>query len=170
MATGPSRRSARSVGSLLRPKELLMARADRLRGVSRPPRCVASRTKRSGKRSRCRKTLAAGRHRRLVSPHRRIMAFKYALGARRSSMRCQGAVPGAGDDLIRIRCYSIAGRLGLDHTIFGEDFSFLKSATRATAKHTSPREHDALPGRKRHRSQRLSDVESSSRISPRLSA
>jgi len=129
------------VGSLLRPKELLQARSDRAAG-----RISAAELRRLEDEA-IRKTvkmqediglqgITDGEYRRVDW----IMDFKYALGGVKKldevvRVPFQGA---SGDPNFEFVAYSIAGRLGLDHTIFGEDFSFLKSATRATAKQTIP--------------------------------
>ena len=129
------------VGSLLRPKELLKARADRTAGR------ISATVLRGVEDAAIHKTIKMqediGLQGVTDGEYRRIdwmMDFKYALdGVKKLDEVVKVPFQGAGTDLnFEFVAYSIAGRLGLDHTIFGEDFSFLKSATRATAKQTIP--------------------------------
>ena len=72
----------------------------------------------------------------------------------------------------RLELRAVPDRRRLHHkgTIFGEDFTFLKSATQGDAEaHDSLAEHDALSGRARHRPRRLSRHGAvSSPISPQV--
>ena len=142
------------VGSLLRPPELLQARAehrgrpDRGRGTARASRTTAIREA-VAMQARAR---PQGRHRRRVPP--RLLAHGFPLPDRRRHQDRADAEHrvqerGRHGRVHRRPRIGSAGKLTLDKTIFGEDFAFLKSVAPAgTAEADDPVAVDAaLPRR-----------------------
>jgi 5-methyltetrahydropteroyltriglutamate--homocysteine methyltransferase len=133
---------ADQVGSLLRPPELLRARDDhQARGIS----AAELRAIEDGAiRAIVRLQEDIGLQGVTDGEYRRVdwlMDFKYALGGVKRLEAEPVQVPfrgEAGAVTWSFVPYTIASRLHLKHCIFGEDFAFLKSATRATAKLTIP--------------------------------
>ena len=129
------------VGSLLRPKELLAARSDRLTGR------ISAAELRLVEDAAIRKTIKMqediglqgvtdGEYRRVDW----VIDFKYSLGGVRkldTVIKVPFKSEGGNIDWSFVE-YTIDDRLSLKETIFGEDFKFLKSATKATAKQTIP--------------------------------
>jgi 5-methyltetrahydropteroyltriglutamate--homocysteine methyltransferase len=128
------------VGSLLRPKELLRARADH--GSGRLSAADLRRIEDAAIRDAIRLQEDIGLQGVTDGEYRRtdwVIDFKYRLGGVTKL-----------DNVIKVPFEAEGGRidwqfveyrvnkLSLDHCIFGEDFKFLKSATKATPKFTLP--------------------------------
>jgi 5-methyltetrahydropteroyltriglutamate--homocysteine methyltransferase len=129
------------VGSLLRPQPLLQARADRAAGrISaaelRAKEDAAIRTVVKMQEDIGLQGVTDGEFRR----HDWVVDFKYALGGVKkldTEMKVPFTTETGTIDWSFVQ-YTVAERLSLERTIFGEDFSFLKSVTRATPKLTVP--------------------------------
>jgi 5-methyltetrahydropteroyltriglutamate--homocysteine methyltransferase len=129
------------VGSLLRPKALLQARADRDAGRMTPAelrtmedaaiRDVVKLQEDIGLQG-----ITDGEYRRIDW----IMDFKYAIGGIEKLdevIKVPFVTDGGAVDFEFV-AYTVGEKIKLADVIFGEDFKFLKSATRATAKQTIP--------------------------------
>jgi 5-methyltetrahydropteroyltriglutamate--homocysteine methyltransferase len=129
------------VGSLLRPKELLQARADRAAGRMsaaelRAKEDAAIRAVVKLQEDVGLQGVTDGEYRR----HDWVIDFKYQLGGVKKLQNVI-KVPftsEAGHVDWEFVEYTVADRLKLDHVIFGDDFTFLKSVTKATPKLTIP--------------------------------
>ena len=129
------------VGSLLRPKELLKARDDFAAG--RISSAELKRIEDSAVRQVVKLQEDVGLQGITDGEYRRrdwVIDFKYALGGVQKLDNVV-KVPfksESGDVEWSFVEYTVADKLSLKHTIFGEDFKFLTSATKGTAKLTIP--------------------------------
>ncbi|HET8601848.1 MAG TPA: 5-methyltetrahydropteroyltriglutamate--homocysteine S-methyltransferase [Segeticoccus sp.] len=130
------------VGSLLRPPELLRAREDHAAG--RIDDAELRRVEDEAIRDVVAMQAGLGLQTRTDGEFRRTswhMDFIYQLqGIHRTDQQIEVHFHNAAGDLdFTSAALTVDGRVGLDHTIFGEDFSFLKSvATSGTPKLTIP--------------------------------
>jgi 5-methyltetrahydropteroyltriglutamate--homocysteine methyltransferase len=129
------------VGSLLRPPQLLQARQDRAAGRISAAELRAKEDEAIRAVVKMQEDLGLqgvtdGEFRR----HDWVVDFKYALGGVKK-LDTEMKVPFTSEtgtiDWSFVQ-YTVAERLSLTHTIFGDDFSFLKSVARATPKLTLP--------------------------------
>jgi 5-methyltetrahydropteroyltriglutamate--homocysteine methyltransferase len=140
MRTKPPFR-ADHVGSLLRPKALLQARADRdagriTRAELRTMEDAAIRDVVKLQEDIGLQGITDGEYRRVDW----IMDFKYAIGGVEKLDEVV-KVPFVTDDVavdFEFVAYKVGEKIKLTDVIFGEDFKFLKSTTKATAKQTIP--------------------------------
>jgi 5-methyltetrahydropteroyltriglutamate--homocysteine methyltransferase len=129
------------VGSLLRPQELLQARQDRAAGrISaaelRAKEDEAIRAAVKMQESVGLQGVTDGEFRR----HDWVIDFKYQLGGVKKLQNVI-KVPfqsESGNVDWKFVEYTVADRLKLDHVVFGDDFTFLRSITKATPKLTIP--------------------------------
>jgi 5-methyltetrahydropteroyltriglutamate--homocysteine methyltransferase len=129
------------VGSLLRPKELLQAREHRAAG--RMSAAELRRIEDEAIRDTIKMQEDIGLQGVTDGEYRRIdwfMDFKYAIGGVEKLdevTKVPFKTDGGGLDFEFV-AYRIGERIRLRETIFADDFAFLKSATKATAKQTIP--------------------------------
>ena len=129
------------VGSLLRPKELLQARADREAGRISPAELRELEDK--AIRDVVKMQEGVGLQGITDGEYRRIdwfMDFKYAIGGIEKLdevVKVPFASDGGAVDFEFV-AYRVGEKIRLNEVIFADDFEFLKSATRATAKQTIP--------------------------------
>src|SRR5579863_1533823 len=132
---------AEHVGSLLRPPELMTARADRAAGRITPQQLRATEDKAIAAAVRRQEELGLqavtdGEMRR-ESWH---MDFYRQIGglAKADEVVQVPFKTESGDLAFAVEGVQVAGRLRLDKTIFGDDFAYLKSVAKATPKLTIP--------------------------------
>jgi 5-methyltetrahydropteroyltriglutamate--homocysteine methyltransferase len=129
------------VGSLLRPKELLQARADREAGRISP--AELRKLEDEAIRDTVKMQEDVGLQGITDGEYRRIdwfMDFKYAIGGveRLAEVVKVPFATDSGAVDFEFVAYRVGEKVRLDGVIFADDFKFLKSATKGTAKQTIP--------------------------------